>query len=371
MTKASGPQAGPYQLLKRLGDGELGGVFLAADSAGRHAIVAQLIKGAAEADQQRFAEAVRALALGEADGAGVLGAEPKAKRPWVATALGNPTGAETLFAAFDPTLKIRRPVPRSAADLVPPDPFAGIPATGDTARSRALMPIVVTVAIVLTLCLGLGTAAAVLAGRSTTAKPNASNWTPMDHPMPVTTPSTQPTTPTPSAPSVSPAPEPPTRGSWPAAWKKFSGTDKTRVIDLQGLPLSFRVPESWGCLVLSSSATSTVVSCIDDEYPNSQGPRVRLTFRSCPNSCSATQQRQQRADIETFGQRWITADAQSTYAEAKNVTTTIGSGRYVLVISRFFHSRSGAALDRQLIVTGSSGSDRVGQVQQVVNEIRG
>ncbi len=119
-----------------------------------------------------------------------------------------------------------------------------------------------------------------------------------------------------------------------------------------------------------SDPSATVVSCVDDDYPNDQRPQVKFIFRPCPNSCTATQQRQQRADIETFGQRWIAPDAQSTYAEAENVTTSIGSGRYGLVVSRFFHSKSGGALDRQLIITGFSGSDRVGQVQQIVNDIR-
>jgi len=40
------------------------------------------------------------------------------------------------------------------------------------------------------------------------------------------------------------------------------------------------------------------------------------------------------------------------------------------VVSRFFHSKAGGALDRQLILTGSAGSDRIGQVQQTVNDIR-
>jgi hypothetical protein len=144
----------------------------------------------------------------------------------------------------------------------------------------------------------------------------------------------------------------------------------TRTISLKGVPFSFRVPQSWGCLLLSYDPTSTVVSCIDDTFKGDQRPRVRLTFRACPSGCSATQQRQNRADIETFGKRWTAPDNQSTYAEAKNVTTSIGAGRYVLVVSRFFHGKPGGQLDRQLVVTASGGADRAGQVQQIVNDVR-
>jgi hypothetical protein len=365
VTTEATSQTGPYTLTTRLGHGKLGGVFLAVDKTGRHAIVARLSSSAPDADRKRFAEAVRELAVGETDGAGVLGAEPKVTRPWVATALGNPTGADKLFADFDPSLRLRGHVPASEADLTPPHPFSQFPPS--RSGIGALVPILIAIGVVLALCLGLGTAGAVLVSRPTPQQ-NGHGWDGgMDHPMPsAPTPSSSPTPPS----KVSPAPEPPTKGSWPASWKKFGKTDKTYTMKLAGVPFSFRVPASWGCLLLSSDANTTVVSCIEDSYPNDQRPRVRLTFRACPNSCSATQQRQQRADIETFGQRWIAPDTQSTYAEAKSVSTSIGDGRYVVAISRFFHSKSGGSLDRQLIITGSGGKDRVDQVQQTLNDIR-
>ncbi|WP_163509332.1 hypothetical protein [Fodinicola acaciae] len=368
--RSSDLRVGSYQLTNRLGAGDLGEIFLAKDAGGRHAIVARLTEKALPEDRKRFAELVRIVATGEEDGVGVLAAEPKADRPWVATALGNPTGADQLVRDFDPTIKLAAPVPMSEADLVPPDPFAGI--ATDKPASRPVLPLMIIIGLVVVLCLAGGAFGAVLLTQSGSGDPSTdpsdARWgAPMDHPMPSGTPSATPSQP---APSVSPAPEPPTKGGWPASWKKFTSADKTRTISLRGVPFSFRVPDSWGCLLLSSDATTTVVSCIDDQFQGDQRPRVRLTFRACPSGCAAAQQRQQRADIETFGQRWIAPDSQSTFAEAKNVTTSIGTGRYVLAVSRFFHSKQGGPLDRQLVMTASGGADRAGQDQQIVNDVR-
>jgi hypothetical protein len=359
-------RVGPYELTNRLGGGDLGEIFLAKDAGGRHVVVGRLTERAQAADRKRFAELVRIVATGDEDGAGVLAAEPKADRPYVATALGNPTGADQLIRDFDPTVKQVAPVPMSEADLIPPDPFAGIA----PAKRGAALPLVIIVSLIVVLCLAGGAVGAVVffqAGGTAdpSASPSDGRWgQPMDHPMPSASPTGQP------KPNVSPAPEPPVKGSWPASWKKFTSADKTRTISLNGVPFSFRVPESWGCLLLSSDATTTVVSCIDDAFQGDQRPRVRLTFRACPSGCTAAQQRQGRADIETFGQRWTAPDSQSTYAEAKNVTTSIGTGRYVLAVSRFFHGKPGGPLDRQLVMTASGGADRAGQAQQIVNDVR-
>lgn len=366
-------RVGPYELTNRLGGGDLGEIFLAKDAGGRHVIVARLTEKAQADDRRRFAELVRIVATGDEDGAGVLAAEPKADRPYVATALGNPTGADQLIRDFDPTVKLVAPVPMSEADLVPPDPFAGIAAAPP--RSRPMLPLMIVIGLVVVLCLAGGAFGAVLLTQAGTADPSASpsdgRWgAPMDHPMPSGSPTPSSTPSSTPKPSVSPAPEPPTRGSWPASWKKFTSADKTRTISLKGVPFSFRVPQSWGCLLLSYDPTSTVVSCIDDSFKGDQRPRVRLTFRTCPSGCSATQQRQGRADLETFGQRWTAPDPQSTYAEANNVTTSIGTGRYVLVVSRFYHGKAGGQLDQQLVLTASGGADRAGQVQQIVNDVR-
>jgi hypothetical protein len=135
--------------------------------------------------------------------------------------------------------------------------------------------------------------------------------------------------------------------------------------DLDGLGFSFRVPVGWSCTPLSQAKGATW-ACGPDGQPDVGGV---VTVRPCSIPCDGPKKVRMRKAENAFGLPWVRADAHSAYAESAALASPSGP-RYALAAVRYWHSRPGGPLDRQVVVQMTAPPDRKAELQKVMNDIR-
>ncbi len=180
-------------------------------------------------------------------------------------------------------------------------------------------------------------------------------------------------TPTPhtqqSAPSApkQPGQEPPKDGSWPASFKTFGNKDKTRSLTgLAGLGFDLTVPEDWTCTKKDQSTTYVNYHCA--------GAKTKaggdLIVRSCSEPCDPAKKIKMRQAEEAWGLRWVRDGGNSSYAQSTSVKQPGGGAGYGLVLVRYWHSKSGGPMDRQVVLRMTAPKAAADEVQKVANAVR-
>jgi len=360
---------GPYQIVQPLGESPYGFVHLAADSFGRRVCLTALRPEVAADPQVRwqFAQYVNSHAATPGP-TPVVAADLNAPVPWAATANPELPGGENLLIAmgggYTPLAAV--PPPVSAPAYAPAAP-AGTPL-------GVKLGVVAAVVAVLAMA-GAGAAYVVTSDDKPTAGPSptpAASRSPSPSPSPSASPSATPSAkPTESA-VVQPGGEPPKPGAWPASWASFTAGEATYDMSKlkESLGFGFRTPKTWGCLRYETPAGYLAKHvCVDESYKGTGGsPGGQILVRECKAPCDAAVQTSQRADVHAFAAQWMQGDATSTYAEG---TGEFSSGkRYFLVVSRYWRSRPGGPLDRQLVFRMTATEDRAGELQKTFKDIQ-
>jgi hypothetical protein len=172
-----------------------------------------------------------------------------------------------------------------------------------------------------------------------------------------------------SAPSTpkQPGKEPPKDGSWPASFKKFGAGDKTKQqANLAGLGFTFATPADWTCTKRDQSTTYVNYHCGTSK--TKAGGDVIV--RTCGEPCDPAKKIKMREGEEAFGLAWVRDGGNSSWAEGKKVTAPDGSTGYGLVLVRYWHSKPGGPMDRQVVLRFTAPTAAAADLQKVANSVR-
>jgi hypothetical protein len=172
-----------------------------------------------------------------------------------------------------------------------------------------------------------------------------------------------------SAPSTPkhPGKEPPKDASWPSSFAKFGSGDKTKTMSgLAGLGFDFVAPSDWTCTKKDQSTSYVNYHCVGSK--TKAGGDVIV--RTCGEPCDAAKKINMREQEEAFGLRWQRDGGNSSWAQADKVTAPDGSSGYGLVLVRYWHSKPGGPMDRQVVLRLTAPPSAKSDVQKVANSVR-
>ncbi|MEV0838279.1 hypothetical protein AB0I55_01860 [Actinocatenispora sera] len=172
-----------------------------------------------------------------------------------------------------------------------------------------------------------------------------------------------------SAPSTPkhPGKEPPKDASWPSSFAKFGSGDKTKSMSgLAGLGFDFVAPSDWTCTKKDQSTSYVNYHCVGSK--TKAGGDVIV--RTCGEPCDAAKKIHMREQEEAFGLRWERDGGNSSWAQADKVTAPDGSSGYGLVLVRYWHSKPGGPMDRQVVLRLTAPPSAKSDVQKVANSVR-
>jgi len=163
--------------------------------------------------------------------------------------------------------------------------------------------------------------------------------------------------------------EPPIAGSWPTAWPTFTAADPTKQQEkLAGLGFSFRVPADWECTKIDQSGRYAKWECT--EKTSAAAPAGgELIVRECSEPCDSQRKIQMRRAENAWSLQWTRADGHSAYAETDELPGKSGK-RYGLVAVRYWHSKEGGPLDRQVVFRMTAPPSGKAALQKILNEVR-
>ncbi|GAA4211577.1 hypothetical protein [Actinocatenispora rupis] len=233
-------------------------------------------------------------------------------------------------------------------------------------KSRKGLLVVLIVVVLVVLAGGVGGAVYFTQGGKPDTKPTAG-------PKPSGGSATKQGQPTPqtqkSAPSTpkQPGKEPPKNGSWPASFAKFGSGDKAKQqADLAGLGFTFSTPGDWTCTKRDQSTTYVNYHCGSSK--TKAGGDVIV--RTCGEPCDPAKKIKMRQDEEAFGLQWVRDGGNSSWAEGKKVAVPSGGTGYGLVLVRYWHSKPGGPMDRQVVVRLTGPTSSAKDLQKVENSVR-
>ncbi len=172
-----------------------------------------------------------------------------------------------------------------------------------------------------------------------------------------------------SAPSTpkQPGQEPPKDGTWPASFTAFGNKDKTRSLtDLAGLGFNLTVPEDWTCTKKDQSTSYVNYHCAGAKSKAGGD----LIVRSCSEPCDPAKKIKMRQAEEAWGLRWVRDGGNSSYAQSNSVKQPGGGSGYGLVLVRYWHSKPGGPMDRQVVLRMTAPKAATDEVQKVANAVR-
>ncbi|HEU4424696.1 MAG TPA: hypothetical protein VFR67_19400 [Pilimelia sp.] len=175
--------------------------------------------------------------------------------------------------------------------------------------------------------------------------------------------------PWPSASPAAPGIEPPKTGTWPAAWPRFTPTDKVRTLTgLEGLGFTLKTPLTWQCVLVGRGPGFVKYQCgvAAGVQPEIGG---ELIVRDCPERCPQDRQDAMRQAEEAWGLQWVRSGPMSAYAESSRLQID-GEPRYGLVVVGYWRGGTDGELDRQLVFRMTAPVDGAGQLRRVANYIR-
>jgi len=192
-----------------------------------------------------------------------------------------------------------------------------------------------------------------------------------DNPDPKPTASTTatPSVGTPTAATVHPqaGKEPAVSSSWPAAWPKFAPTDKVTTMDKPaGLGFSFKIPSGWKCAKIDQSGTYAKWQCTSADA----GAGGDLIVRECAEPCDSARKIQMRQAESAWSLQWKRAEGNTAYASSETIPGPDGTPRYGLVAIRYWHSKAGGPLDRQVVFRMTAKPAQKGSLHKILNEVR-
>lgn len=171
-----------------------------------------------------------------------------------------------------------------------------------------------------------------------------------------------------SAPSTpkDPGQEPPKAGSWPASFATFGAKDATKKLsDLAGLGFTLTVPTGWSCTKKDQSTSYVNYHC-----GNGQDVGGDVIVRTCGEPCSSSKKITMRSEEEAWGLQWVRDGGNCSYADSSSATGEDGKKAYGLAMVRYWHSRAGGPMDRQLVLRLTAPKSHADQVQKVANSAR-
>ncbi|GAB3436628.1 hypothetical protein [Flindersiella endophytica] len=391
---------GPFRVRGRLANHQAGVVLLAQDAAGNSVAVAVLHAAAAEdsAVRDRLAGALEDIA----DPEQVAMSGVRDPVPWVATTYtsGRPdhalslldaaalAGGSSLFGsqqtgpdfaphwAGSPASQSFTPTGPSGPQGPSPAP-PGVPAgkPRDTQRSLLILGGIIFGAIVLVI--GVWWLVSTLTDdKNVTADPGESHQT--LGPLPSGSPSAGPTTT--SDPSETPTTGPSSKPTYtdgppgPVAGPTYGKGEPTYLMELRGMPFSFRAPGTWGCVSGSVKGRPDVKAwvCADEAGTFGNGERPAVPGRSeiylekCPAPCGAAQWKKLRdTAFDLDDKQWKATDSTTRYAEE-----SLQSGKTRLSMSHVFASKAGGKADTHIGIKVSGAPADKKTMQKLINEIR-
>jgi hypothetical protein len=167
-------------------------------------------------------------------------------------------------------------------------------------------------------------------------------------------------------PFVSPEPVVPSQPhrEWPRealVGPVFEAGAGTREVKLDGLPFTFVVPRSWGCLRATVPVNAAAWRCVDEQAGQGRA-QVDVAVRHCPGPCTGEQRAEtDRAVTDLPIDR--TRDAATRFGEH-----TV-DGRYVLAVDRVFATSAGGAAEWLLVVEARARPEDAATVQKIVNDV--
>jgi hypothetical protein len=114
----------------------------------------------------------------------------------------------------------------------------------------------------------------------------------------------------------------------PLAGAVFAPSDEVREMRLDGVPITFVTPRSWGCLSATVDIRATAWRCID-EQAGSGRPQVDIIVRQCAAACTAAE----RAEVD--GELTV-APAYTVRDPATGIAERTADGKYTLTLNRVF-----------------------------------
>ncbi|BCJ35966.1 hypothetical protein Athai_34690 [Actinocatenispora thailandica] len=252
----------------------------------------------------------------------------------------------------------------------PPQQYPPLSAEPEEKPRRTGLLVGLVILIVVVLGGGIGAAVYFTRGsgtpqtkQSASAKPTGGKSTaPQGQPTPRTQKSA------PSTPQH-PGKEPPKDASWPSSFAKFGSGDKTKPMSgLAGLGFDFVAPADWTCTKKDQSTSYVNYHCVGSKSKASGD----VIVRTCGEPCDAAKKIHMREQEEAFGLRWERDGGNSSWAQAENFTPPETSHRvgYGLVLVRYWHSKPGGPMDRQVVLRFTAPAAAKGDVQKVANSVR-
>lgn len=174
----------------------------------------------------------------------------------------------------------------------------------------------------------------------------------------------------PPIPGGTPGIEPPQHQPWPAAWSTFRPGDATTQQRLDGLGFDVTLPAGWRCA--KGTGAEVRWACAD---PTGQAGGDLVVRRAASWYDAQTKISLRKAE-GAWGRRWIRPvengepDGHTSFAETTQVPGPDGTPRYGLVLVRYWHSRPGGPLDRQLVFRMTAPPTQAASVQKILTAIR-
>jgi hypothetical protein len=388
-------QLGPFRVQGRLAARGAGVVLVGYDPAGR-AVALTVLHAAAAADpaaRDRLVNAVEQLAATAPDA--VVAGAPHDTVPWLATTYAPGTEPSAGLAVLDavgldavgleaaglgtavgPDFAPHWADSPAVGMLTPPPvPRSAQPVIHEPGSARSFL---VVVACVLAACAVIGGAGFVAQGfvarGFVDSDEDGSGQQPRtgaSEPLPAPSESGLDGT----VPTASPSPDAtgPDGPDGPVAGPTYGKDESTYLMDLDGFPFEFRVPQSWGCL-RSGKAGPGVVRwiCADDSYAFSgrpgDPPGGIVEVQRCRPRCDGAQWGRIRDQLPELPANWRRTDDSTMYAE-----WTVGSGetaRTSVALSHVFARAGGGAFDTHVAVRLAGTNDQKRTLQKIVNDIR-
>jgi hypothetical protein len=186
---------------------------------------------------------------------------------------------------------------------------------------------------------------------------------------PTATPTATPTAaPTPSSPPVlrGPGLEPPVAGDWPSSWSKFSDSDPTTLMTLDGVGFPFRVPATWRCTQRVSSAPGGVSHSCGVQSGVAVSVGGDLNVHPCPDGCDSDQRLRMRQTEDAWGLQWTRAGAYVTWAQTSALPAP---AQYGLVVIGYWRSAPEGPINRQVVLRLTAPKDQAADLQKVANDV--
>jgi hypothetical protein len=174
----------------------------------------------------------------------------------------------------------------------------------------------------------------------------------------------------PPLPGGGPGIEPPQHQPWPATWAKFQPGEATTQQRLDGLGFDVTLPTGWRCA--KGTGAEVRWTCID---PTRQAGGDLVVRRAASWYDARTKISLRKAE-GAWGRPWIRPvengepDGHTSFAETTQVAGPDGTPRYGLVLVRYWHSRPGGPLDRQLVFRMTAPIEQADEIRKIANSVR-